>query len=406
MRWDAFISYAGEDKLEAAEPLANKLSLMGFKVWYADRILEVGDSLRAKIDEGLVNSRYGVVILSPSFFSKHWPQKELDGLTAIESYKGKVVLPVLHKMGHEDLVLYSPTLASKIYLTTESGIELVAEKLSRLFTTAEFPLTINKKSLLTFESVSLSKALENYLFLLTTKHPITIKLSIDYSLLTNNLFPRLNEYKGQRFSHNAPEKDYAKVVSRTNRIFDNIKFLTEYFVSIYANRVSDEEDISVTIQNYIKLCLFDVYKHAARLLPLGDIQDWFYAEFSPIWDLLCTWTEVSENARYANSEMNATLLGLKPKITILDLVGGKGIEGVNRVAVQTRDISPKTKEMLSAGAFILPDEEITLRDWLNSWLPQVLFYHAINAADYKVNLTDVKDKIGLLKTDYFRMGYP
>src|SRR2546426_9088509 len=35
---------------------------------------------------------YGVVILSPNFFKKEWPQKELDGLTAREVEGRKVVL--------------------------------------------------------------------------------------------------------------------------------------------------------------------------------------------------------------------------------------------------------------------------------------------------------------------------
>ena len=44
--------------------------------------LRVGDSLRRSIDNGLRNSRYGIVVLSEAFFSKEWPQRELDGLFA------------------------------------------------------------------------------------------------------------------------------------------------------------------------------------------------------------------------------------------------------------------------------------------------------------------------------------
>jgi hypothetical protein len=42
--------------------------------------LSVGDRLRRSIDRGLANCRYGIVILSPMFFGKEWPQRELDGL--------------------------------------------------------------------------------------------------------------------------------------------------------------------------------------------------------------------------------------------------------------------------------------------------------------------------------------
>ena len=83
--WDIFISHASEDKVEVTRPLANILSTKGIKVWLDESELFVGDSLRGKIDEGLACSQFGIVILSPSFFSKHWPQAELDGLAAQEA---------------------------------------------------------------------------------------------------------------------------------------------------------------------------------------------------------------------------------------------------------------------------------------------------------------------------------
>ena len=39
----------------------------GLEVWYDEFSLTVGDSLRRKIDEGLANSRYGIVVLSRFF---------------------------------------------------------------------------------------------------------------------------------------------------------------------------------------------------------------------------------------------------------------------------------------------------------------------------------------------------
>ena len=67
-------------------------------MWIDESELFVGDSLRAKIDEGLAQSQFGIVILSPSFFSKHWPQAELDGLAAREANGEKRILPVWHNL--------------------------------------------------------------------------------------------------------------------------------------------------------------------------------------------------------------------------------------------------------------------------------------------------------------------
>ncbi len=74
---DAFISHATEDKLTAAQPIAQGLVARGFTVWLDEYELKVGDSIFGKVDEGLRSCRFGVVVLSASFFSKRWPQNEL-----------------------------------------------------------------------------------------------------------------------------------------------------------------------------------------------------------------------------------------------------------------------------------------------------------------------------------------
>ena len=53
-------------------------------MWLDRFELRVGDSLRERIDESLAQSRFGIVILSPSFLAKGWPKRELNGLFALE----------------------------------------------------------------------------------------------------------------------------------------------------------------------------------------------------------------------------------------------------------------------------------------------------------------------------------
>ena len=71
--YDVFISHAGEDKADVVRPLAEALRERGLAVWYDEFELRIGDSLRRKIDQGIRSSRFGVVVLSPSFFGKGWP---------------------------------------------------------------------------------------------------------------------------------------------------------------------------------------------------------------------------------------------------------------------------------------------------------------------------------------------
>jgi hypothetical protein len=91
--WDAFICHATEDKEDFVDPFAHQLRGSGLSVWYDAFSLKVGDSLRRKIDEGLAKSRYGIVVLSKHFFSKEWPQNELDGLMSREIAGAKVIPP-------------------------------------------------------------------------------------------------------------------------------------------------------------------------------------------------------------------------------------------------------------------------------------------------------------------------
>lgn len=127
MQYDVFISHASEDKVDVARPLAIKLQEQGLKVWFDEFELTIGDSLRRSIDRGLSESEFGVVILSPMFFTKEWPQKELDGLVAKESGREKVILPVWHNINAAGVEQYSPLLAGKLAVNTSTGIENVTK---------------------------------------------------------------------------------------------------------------------------------------------------------------------------------------------------------------------------------------------------------------------------------------
>lgn len=133
---DAFISHASEDKDDLVRPLAEKLTAAGFDIWYDDFQLTVGDKLRRTIDRGLANSRFGIVVLSPSFFAKDWPQYELDGLVSREMHEGtKVILPLWHKVSKDEVIGYSPSLADTVALNTANySLDELVEQLSKVLT--------------------------------------------------------------------------------------------------------------------------------------------------------------------------------------------------------------------------------------------------------------------------------
>jgi hypothetical protein len=134
---DLFISHASEDKPSVVRPLAAALQARGWKVWLDELELTIGDSLSGRIDAALVETHFGVVVLSPAFFAKPWPKRELAGLAAREVAAGsKMILPVWHEVDRDYILQHSPVLADRLGALTSHGIEHVADQISRALTKA------------------------------------------------------------------------------------------------------------------------------------------------------------------------------------------------------------------------------------------------------------------------------
>lgn len=149
MLFDVFISHASEDKDAIARPLAEKLRERRLEVWYDEFTLKVGDGLRRSIDRGLAQSRYGIVILSPAFFNKHWSQWELDGLVARQNAgDNDLILPVWHDVSRDDVLAFSPPLADKLATSTAAGLDSVVKALLDVIQPEGSTLTIARDHLI------------------------------------------------------------------------------------------------------------------------------------------------------------------------------------------------------------------------------------------------------------------
>ena len=127
--YDFFISHASEDKDDFVRPLAEALVEAGCNVWYDETMLKPGDSLRRSIDKGLVDSRYGIVVISPAFIKKSWPEYELNGMVAKEMNGHKVIIPIWYNVTIDDVLHFSPTLADKLAIdTSRLTLEEVVEQ--------------------------------------------------------------------------------------------------------------------------------------------------------------------------------------------------------------------------------------------------------------------------------------
>lgn len=131
--YDVFISHASEDKNEVVRPLVNALKERNLNVWYDEFELKMGDSLRQKIDKGVANSKFGIVILSKNFIKKGWTNYELDGLITRSISNQQILLPIWHNITKQEVIDYSPSLADKVARSTGTNtIEEIAEEIAEI----------------------------------------------------------------------------------------------------------------------------------------------------------------------------------------------------------------------------------------------------------------------------------
>lgn len=133
--YDVFISHASEDKADVARPLAYALEKNGLAVWYDEFEMRIGDSLRRKIDKGIANSNFGIIVISRDFISKGWTNYELDGLITRSVGGKQQLLPIWHNITKKEIMDYCPSILDKIARsTTEFTVEEIADEIADVIT--------------------------------------------------------------------------------------------------------------------------------------------------------------------------------------------------------------------------------------------------------------------------------
>lgn len=128
VKYDAFVSYASEDRDVALE-IGHGLMANGISVWLDRFILKVGDNVVDVINQGLNSSRTGIVIVSHASLGKNWPEYELRILVTDEINGRKRLLPVWHEVSEDDVRQHHPGLATIFALKTQDGLENIIGQL-------------------------------------------------------------------------------------------------------------------------------------------------------------------------------------------------------------------------------------------------------------------------------------
>lgn len=128
--YDVFLSHASEDKDEVARPLEEMLKKRGLKVWFDETELKIGDNLVRKINAGIRDSRFGILVLSSSFFGKDWTEYELNILENLMITENHVLFPILHNITIKEIKDHRASLANIFARsTTTHTIEEIADEI-------------------------------------------------------------------------------------------------------------------------------------------------------------------------------------------------------------------------------------------------------------------------------------
>ncbi|MCA0208627.1 MAG: toll/interleukin-1 receptor domain-containing protein [Proteobacteria bacterium] len=129
---DVFLCHAWDDRQGSAKQLHDLLEARGVRVWFSEKDLGLGVPMMRAIDKGLVNSRVGIVLVTPAMLrrlpAEGIADKELSALLRRER-----LVPVVHGTTYEELEQVSLLLASRAGLNTaEESMAEVAAKIAEL----------------------------------------------------------------------------------------------------------------------------------------------------------------------------------------------------------------------------------------------------------------------------------
>lgn len=112
-KYDVFISHATKDKASYVNKLANVIKETGLSVFYDTDCIAWGDNIPSKVEDGLVNCKRAVVVISKNYFGRKWTEYEIMTLLKRQNDEGKkIIMPILHRISKKQLVAHYPELVN------------------------------------------------------------------------------------------------------------------------------------------------------------------------------------------------------------------------------------------------------------------------------------------------------
>jgi hypothetical protein len=125
-----FLSYSWNDK-EKAIQIAEKLMANGVDVWLDEWSVKIGDSLVSRINEGVKNSSYMIILVSKNYLKSKWGNKELQSALIREAEQKKTfIIPVV--IERIEFTKMPTMLSDRIFLDMTGDIDEAISKLVRI----------------------------------------------------------------------------------------------------------------------------------------------------------------------------------------------------------------------------------------------------------------------------------
>lgn len=128
MSYDFFISHASEDR-NIADELYNEFQKIQISCWYDNCEIGIGDPITQKINEGLKESKYGIVLISRNSIHRNWVLAEIGAFLNLEISGGKTrLIPLLidDDQTIENIMKNQiPLMADKKFLKWSDGLETI-----------------------------------------------------------------------------------------------------------------------------------------------------------------------------------------------------------------------------------------------------------------------------------------
>jgi hypothetical protein len=133
LQYDVFICHCSTDKKVVVDPLVKACTDAGINCWVDSKEIQWGDSISLRINEGLLKSRFVLVVISESTSSRTWQPREIAAAIDAENKQGIVRVLPLYVGNRTELEKQWPLLADKHSLIWDNNsLEIVQAIKSKL----------------------------------------------------------------------------------------------------------------------------------------------------------------------------------------------------------------------------------------------------------------------------------